>query len=310
VKHFLVCNPGSRGRRGGRLAEAYRAMLSRRGADFEFGTTLDLDDAEHLARSAADDGFDAVVAVGGDGTINRVVNGLMNAQSSRAPRPGLGVLYAGTSPDFCRFHRLPVRPEEAVAALVSGRTRTIDLCRIRCRDAAGRESASFFACSANLGLGAGIAARANRWRKRLGDFTGTLAAVASTVLRCRPRSYRLTIDGTALVTEETLNVTVGKNPFLASGLRLQIDADPGDGALYYFAIRGLSRAGFLMSLPRFYSGSIARDRRFLLGRATTVKVEPLGADGSVEAEFDGDPAGFGPAEIEVVPRALSLWGAS
>lgn len=306
MRYFLVCNPGSRGRRGGRLAETYREMLALRGAAFDSGTTCDMADAERQARAAAAAGFDAVVAVGGDGTISRVASGLLKGGGGRVPH--LGVLYAGTSPDFCRFHGLPIRPEEAVDALLSGRSRAVDVGRLRCRGADGRERSEFLVCSANLGLGAGIAARANRYRVHLGDFLGTLTATMATVAGSRPHRCRLVADGREEMLEGVLNVTVGKNPFLAGGLKLRVDAGPSDGRLYFFAVGGLGRLAFLLSLPRLYSGSIVRDRRFRLGRAGTVRVEPL--DAEVEVECDGDPAGFSPVEVSVVPGALSLLGAS
>ncbi|MHC4607665.1 MAG: diacylglycerol/lipid kinase family protein, partial [Planctomycetota bacterium] len=103
MRYHLVCNPGSAGGRGRRTLEVYRRLLARRGADFTWRTTADLDDASRLAREA--NGADAVVAVGGDGTINRVLSGLVGRRAS------LGVLYSGTSPDFCRFHGLPTDPE-------------------------------------------------------------------------------------------------------------------------------------------------------------------------------------------------------
>jgi diacylglycerol kinase family enzyme len=300
MRYFLVCNPGSRSHRGGVTADACRELLRARGADFECASTNDLDDAERLAREAVAAGFDAVVAVGGDGTINRVVNGFFGPDG-QPPAARLGVLYAGTSPDFCRFHGLPTEPEAAVDALLMGTPRAIDVCRITGTDSA------VFASSANLGLGAGIARRSNRCRARLGDFLGTLWGTLATVLTTRPAPFRVTVDGSETVLDKVLNITVGKNPFLASGLKLDIDVSPLEGGMFFFAVCGMGRIRFLLSLRRLYSGAIARDGRCLLEHGVShVRVEPLGRP--VEAEFDGDPAGWCPVEISLLPRAIHLIG--
>ena len=113
-------------------------------------------------------------------------------------------------------------------------------------------------------------------------------------------------DGEEILLPRVLNLSVGKNPFLAGGLRLETKIAPDDGRLFLFAVCGIGRLGLLAALPRIYSGTITRDRRFLLRDATTVRVEPL--EEKVRAEFDGDPAGWCPVEIGVVPGALRLIG--
>jgi len=330
---YLVINPGSHHGQSRRLAARYLNLLSPEsrmepafgvepvaghvmgpvvgtgGAadEIAFGYTRDLDDAAVLTHRALSAGYDTIVAVGGDGTINRVISALVNADP-RGARARLGVLYSGTSPDFCRFHGLPTEPTEAVAALCRGGARPIDVGRIAHRDAGGHLRVDHFASSANIGLGAGIAARANRMRPGLGDFPGTLLATLVTIAARRPRRLRLVIDGEETITAPALNVTVGKNPYLASGLKLDTEIRPDDGRLYVFSLCGIGRVRLLWDLPRLYSGTIARDARFLLQRATTVLVEPL--EGKLRTEFDGDPAGWCPAEIRVLPGAVQLIGAT
>ena len=275
-------------------------MLAQRGADFDFAATRNLPDAERLAREATDGGYDAVVAVGGDGTINRVLNGLVGG------RCAMGVLYSGTSPDFCRFHGLPTEPAAAVSALLEGEAQPVDVCRMRHLGADGRPRVSHFASSANFGLGAGIARRANRYRAYLGDLLGTMLATIVTVATTRLGAMELAIDGRRLRIDRVMNVTVGKNPHLASGLKLDVDVSRDDGRLFVFAAGGVRKLSFLLSLPKVYTGRIAADERFELRWARSVSVRP--AVRKVEAEMDGDPAGLCPVEIDVLPGAIRLIG--
>jgi len=307
---FLVINPGSHHGRGRETAALYRDLLATDApvgpVGLECGYTRTLEDARALARGALAAGSETIVAVGGDGTINRVVNAMLEPGAERF-RARLGILYAGTSPDFCRFHGIPTDPAAAVRVLREGIARPIDACRITHRDAAGRVRVDHFASSANIGLGAGIAGRANRLRPRCGDFLGTLLASVGTIAARGPQRVRLVVDGAELPIAPALNISVGKNPYLASGLKLDADVTPDDGRLFVFALCGIGRAQLLAALPRIYTGSITRDPRFILRRASVVEVTAL--EGGLPTEFDGDPAGFCPAEIRVLPGALRLIGA-
>jgi diacylglycerol kinase family enzyme len=307
---FLVINPGSHHGRSRETAARYQALLK---ADahgepitFDSACTKTLEDARVLTRQALAEGYETVVAIGGDGTINRVISALLEPGAG-GRRARLGVLYSGTSPDFCCFHGLPTDPVAAVEVLRRGQAHPIDVCSIQHRDANGRPRVDFFASSANIGLGAGIAARANRLRPRCGDFLGTLLASMITIAERGPQRVRLIVDGEELAIAPALNLSVGKNPYLASGLKLDATIAVDDGRMFLFAVCGIGRWQLLASLPRIYSGSIVRDPRFILRRATAVRIEPL--DGPLHTEFDGDPAGRCPAEIRVLPGAIQLIGA-
>ena len=99
---------------------------------------------------------------------------------------------------------------------------------------------------------------------------------------------------------------IPKNPHLASGLKLNVDAQSDDGRMFVFAVKDVGRLAFLRALPKAYSGAIVDDPRFLLRWAQSVCVAPR--QPRAQAEYDGDPAGFCPVEIDVLPGALNLLG--
>ncbi len=302
---FLILNPGSRNGRSRQVAEKYKNLLTARGQRYDSSETETLGDAVTLTRQAISAGYKIIAAVGGDGTINGVLNGFMTSPANPDP-VRLAVLYSGTSPDFCRFHGLPTTPPEAVDILMSGLSHPIDLCRLITRSSDQAAAVSYFGCSSNIGLGAPIAARANRLRRYWGDTVGTLMATIVTIATCSPRRYRMRLDNEVMELPSTLNITIGKNNFLAGGLKLAVDITPADGSMFVFALTGISRFGLLTALSRVYSGSITGDPRFLLRRARKVSLESLGDN--VQTEIDGDPAAWCPVEIEVVPRVVELIG--
>jgi len=307
MKYHLICNPGANSSRGRAKAEAYKELLRRREVAFTCASSKSLDHCTDLAREAMTESRDVIVAVGGDGTINRVINGLFHSDGSGGDRV-FGVLYTGTSPDFCRFHGIPIEPERAVDSLLADRTRRVDLCRIHLHDRAGQAFVRYFTCSANLGLGPAIARRANRLRARLGDFMGTLVATVMAVCKSPRPDMQVTIGEKSIPLNRLFNISVGKNPYLAGGLKLDLDIMPSDGRIFCFGVGGVSRLALLMALPKIYSGAVTRDSRFMrIFSNQSISLESKIA--RVEVEFDGDPAGWCPARIDLLEQCLVLKGA-
>ncbi len=300
---LLILNPGSRGGRGRRLWRRWLDALHARGCHVATEITRTLDDATAFAAAARD--VDAVVACGGDGTIGRVADGLLRQPPDR--RPPLGVLYAGTSPDFCRRHGIPIDPDAAVDALLIRPARAIDIAHIRCRDDAGRETDGHFVCGANIGIGALVARRANRWRPWLGDTAGTgLALIAALASRFPTLAVTLD-DAPPRRLTRCCNLAVAKNPFIASGIRLGLATQPDDGRAAVVAIHATGRAALLRRLPALYRGGMASLAGAFAATATAVRID---AESPCRVEFDGDPRGWLPAAIRIVPRALRLLGGS
>lgn len=292
-------NPGSCSGRGRRRWARWEAGLRAAGIPYETVLTETAGHAFALAREPGS--AQTVVAVGGDGTINEVLDGVL--QSGR-PELRMGVLYAGTSPDFCRFHGIPVEPDAALQMLLNGQARKVDAGRIHFRKEDGSPATAHFGCGCNIGLGPSIARRANRLRRFLGDRAGTgLAAVVSLFLNSRT-ALSVTADGEPVSLRGVNNLSILKNPFIASGLRVKAALTPGDGRFWLVAVHGKSPWGLCALLPRFYSGAVTDDAVY----AKSCRHVVIRSDRACEIEFDGDPRGFLPVEIRICPGLLNLIG--
>lgn len=299
MSYLLIMNPGSRSGKGRRLWIGWESSLKQAGVEYACAYTNGVGHAVQIAREAISD---VVVAVGGDGTINEVLDGVMQSGN---PALQMGVLYSGTSPDFCRFHGIPIEPQQAVDALLSGRTRKVDVVHITYYDAAGMELSAHFGCSCNIGMGASVARFANKWRRYLGDSAGTGAGLINTMARNARVDIEIQIDGVKKQLREVNNLTIAKNPHIASGLKLNADLHPDDGMLVVVGIHGKSRLGFLGMMPRFYSGSVTAAKDLFMVDCSRVEISSKVRQ---EIEFDGDPRGYLPVRIEILPRALTLAG--
>ncbi|KAF1083135.1 MAG: hypothetical protein GQF41_0902 [Candidatus Rifleibacterium amylolyticum] len=304
---FLVLNPSSRSFSGQKKWPRIFELLERSGVCYEQALTSQSGDGTRLAFEAAKRGFNAIIAVGGDGTINEAISGTAAALRQNPALPcRFGVIYTGTSPDFCAFHRLSLDPDVIVGRILEGRTRHIDLCRISHQAADSEcEVTRYFSCSANFGLGAAIARGSNSGlRKRFGDFIGTLLSMLDAIRNYSPPQFRLRIDGCEHRFNQVHNIFVGKNPFVASGIRLKLDIAADDGKMYLVALHGISRFRLLSLLPRVYTGSFCHEFKPIFCN----RVEIAEGGTANEVEYDGDPQGRLPARIELVPRLLPLLG--
>ena len=278
MKRFLVlANPSSHGGRSGRILSLLRELLS----EGEFVVLKNIEEASRLAREAT--GYEAVVACGGDGTVNAVARGGL---ANRDNALKFGVLYTGTSPDFCREHGIPTDAEEAVAVLRAGEVREIPVLTA---------NGDPFFCSMNLGMGAMVAATANRLRPLLGDALGTLCPVLREVLH--GRHYDVQVNG-----EKICNVAhafVTRMPRIAGGLKVALPPLADDEYALWFA-RDVSRLGCLRIVWNLYRGNPCGELRVLRGKTTFASVN------HVALEYDGDPHGALPVAVGFAPRRLRL----
>jgi diacylglycerol kinase (ATP) len=310
-RYALICNPTAQSGRGRRAWSEIQRRLDAAGASFVLLPSEYPGHAVALAAEQVERGTPIVVAVGGDGTINEVMEGLMQGVRAAGERPALGILYTGTSPDVCRYHRIPVKLDEAIATLLAEHCRMVDIGEIRYHHTAEQEPGaefdrlSWFLCSVNLGMGASVAEGSNQGLRRyLGDTLGTMVSLIKTAVRFAPLDLSCHVDEQEVRLTQVLNLTIGKNPHIASGIRLGIDIQPDDGTLYLFAARGFSLLGFLGQLPRLYRGTFQDHPNNYWRQMQSFRCPTLPAANALE--FDGDPRGYLPCSIRILPRALSL----
>ena len=297
---LVVVNTSAGAGRAGARWPALARELERVGLAFEPAFTEGPGDAMRLAETAGRAGR-TVVAVGGDGTINEVVNGLMAGQAPGAPPPTLGVIPSGTAQDFARSAGIPLAPRAAIALLARAAPRPTDVGRIRFQSGAVR----YFANYAGAGFDAVVTARAKDWGHML---RGALAYVVGffAVLRgYENKHFELRPDGgPSLEPARRINMVIVANGGNYAGLlRIAPAASLDDGLLDVVIIGDVGRFELLASLPLALFGRHLAHRKVATLRVRSVGVsagEPL------PVQSDGEIAGELPAEFDVIPGALRL----
>lgn len=283
---LVIVNPVAGGGRAGRAVEWLSSTRA------EVRITTGQGDAETIAAEA--DGHERVVAVGGDGTVQEVVNGLLRIASP----PPLGLVPAGTGNDLARSLRIPPDLTEAWELATRGPSRPIDVARAT--NGAGRTR--WFASAGGIGFDAQVAAAMAGQRGWQASRAGYLLTTLAELRRFSNCHVRVTID------EETLEgpvlfIAVANGAYYGGGMRIAPEARVDDGLVDVCIVGDISRVTALRQLPNLYRGTHVRHPAVSMRTGTRLRIE-----GAAETRIhlDGEPFGGLPLEIDLHPGALRV----
>lgn len=292
-----IVNPASA---GGRTAIAWDRIQKVLG-NVQVLKTATRGHAIELTSAALKNGARTVIAVGGDGTINEVVNGFFSDGRLINADAVLGIVPAGTSSDLRRSLDLPVDQKEAAFILRNGVPRPIDVMRVRYTNSSGASATRYAINVTSFGISGLVAARAPRAAKGVGGRLAYLSAAAMTAVRFPGRFVTLTLDGVNRIEERVTNVAVGNGRYHGAGMRVCPNADLTDGLLEITVIGYVSLFELLANARMLYNGRILDHPKVQSFRARHVQAE---STEQTLIEIDGEPLGQLPIEIEVLPSAL------
>ena len=300
---FLVMNPASAGGRTHRNWPAIATALESAGVTFDLHRTTAADDATQAVRAALARGYRTIVLVGGDGTLNEVVNGFFDPEGR--PIGGeatLALLPSGTGGDFRRAAGIPASLAAASRLIASGTSRRIDAGRVDFADGERR----FFINIADCGMGGEVVARINRSAHKRGGLGGSamfLSASLATLLRYQSRVAQVEIDGVA-VERDVRSVVVANGRYFGGGMRVAPDAALDDGRFDVVIIAETGRFRALTGIPSLYRGRHIARREVEVHRAAMVRVSCDGAPMLFDVE--GEQVGTTPATLTCLPGAIKL----
>jgi diacylglycerol kinase (ATP) len=296
----LICNSRS-GRGGvGRALPEVRAHLEERELEYEVRYTDGPGHATQLARDALDQGFRFLVAVGGDGTIHEVVNGMLRDDQPVNADAVLGVVAAGTGSDFIKTFGLPATmPAHAVAHLDGSNSFPIDIGKITYMQD-GVTTTRYFANIAEVGLGASAVAKAQRLPRWLGPM---MYFVAFWLAVRNHRTARVTVDLVDRTYEGRMNnLVVANGQFFGGGMKIAPKAVPTDGLLD-IQIEHARKKDAIGLMPKIYKGTHVPHPDIFEAKRARMSIE---ADRPLPIEADGEVLGETPASFEVLRDVVQL----
>jgi diacylglycerol kinase (ATP) len=283
---LLIANPISGGGKGRRLAPTLAERLTALGVTCELHFTTRAGDAAERARRAGHEAWDGLIAIGGDGTVNEVLNGMPD------PSRPLGMLPLGTANVLAAEYALPHDVDGAAAVFARGTVRELSIASCQERR---------FLLFAGAGLDGAIVHRVAARRSGTLGKHKYLVPILQILWRWQLPRLRVTLaDGEVLEDLSTLLVSCVRN--YGGMLRLPVETGATQPCLHVLAFRDRSRLAFLRHGWRGLWGRMRADRGLVVRRTTNVRVE-----GAAAMQIDGDPADFTPATIELLPTRARLF---
>lgn len=308
----LVVNPHSAGGATGGRLEALRRAAEERFAEWEIRETQGPGHATAIAAEAVADGFDLVVAVGGDGTASETVNGLFEGSTPRNPEVVFSVIPAGTGSDLVRTLGMPRRLEEAMDDVAASETRPCDVLEVLVKPHGGEEPMHRLCINVtSFGISGDIVHQVNQGSKRFGGTATFLGATLRALASYRPEAVRLSwvdAEGDEGSWEgDLVTAFVANGQYCGGGMWIGRGGSMDDGAADLVLVPRLPLFRQATGLPKLYTGKADQVPGVIRERVVSLEAEAQ-PDAMVRVDVDGEHPGTLPLKVRVLPSMLKIRG--
>ncbi|MBV6401263.1 MAG: putative lipid kinase YtlR [Anaerolineales bacterium] len=296
----IILNPMADMGNAWRVARDLRSITAQHG-NVTWSGTVYPGHAIELAREASEEGYERIIAMGGDGTVHEVVNGIMQAPEHK--RPILGVVPVGSGNDFAHGIGATKKSNEALARALSGEVSTVDLGLMT--DGGGRKE--YFDNTLGIGFGATVTIRSHRLPLLRGFLMYLTSVIQTIVIDHNPIAMQIETD-TEQWEQKVIYLVLCNGPREGGGFLIAPEAKIDDGILHYAMITDVSRAMMFRILPEVMKGTHGRFKEVKMGTCKKFSIiadRPLyiHTDGEI---FSGPGTDVRTVSFEILPNALKV----
>lgn len=302
MKYFLIVNPNSRNGKTGKIWPYIEKMLKHKGFNFEYKLTKAPQEAMDISKEAAEKGFDVIVSVGGDGTNNEVLNGIMIANSPEKKRPLLGFIPQGTGGDFRRSINLPSDIGASIEILKKSNILKIDIGKSRFLNRSRLLVERYFLNICSFGISGLVDYYVNRSTKLLGGKISFILGTLRGIISYRNTSASIEVDGKEVGEMNITLVAVANGKYFGGSMMVAPEARVDDGLFDIIVMKDISKFEFIFSGYKIYRGEHIIPPNVFSLRGQRLKVEKEG----LYIDLDGEDVGTTPAEFEIIPKAIDI----
>jgi YegS/Rv2252/BmrU family lipid kinase len=305
MKTYFVVNPSSGNGGTGRRWPELQAKIARLIPEFDHAFTQRPMHAVELTRAAIGNGFECVVAVGGDGTINEVTNGFFRDGKAINPQAALGIIPRGTGGDFRRTFGWDTDFDQALRRIASGQSKPFDVGMIEFHGHDGKTQRRYFANICSFGASGVVDQEANRTTKAFGGKLSFMFASTKAMLKYKDRKVRFSVDGGAGEDVMVTTLAVANGKYFGGGMKVAPQAEVSDGVFDVTIWSGYKLMDFALKQGSLYNGTHTR-----WSGTRQLKCKTITAESAEEVliDCDGEQPGKLPCTMTILPAAIWLRG--
>jgi YegS/Rv2252/BmrU family lipid kinase len=299
---FTIVNPNAGNGKGKKDWERISGLFTRENILISTRFTEKKGHGVELTREALAKGFRKIISVGGDGTLNEVVNGIFTQEACPSHEVVIGMIPVGTGNDWGRMFGIPLVYEGAVNVIRENKIMPHDVGTITFYSGEGQQK-RYFMNIAGLGFEAVVVRKTNHQKdKGRSSQTMYFYNLLSSLISYRRPSVNITIDGKTITTK-AFSINVGNGRYCGGGMRQTPDALPDDGLLDITVIKDMGRIEVIKALKILYDGTILSHPKIDGYRSTNLKVT---CEIALYAEADGESLGHTPVEFGIIPGGVNV----
>jgi YegS/Rv2252/BmrU family lipid kinase len=303
LKPFFIVNPQSASGRTGKRWLELNAQIARQLILPEYAFTNGPFDAAKIATRALKEGYDCIVAVGGDGTVNEVVNGFFERGAPINPRASLAVVPRGTGGDFRKTFGWDLGLKSSIERLASNGSVSIDVGLAEYVSHSGKSEQRYFVNVCSFGASGMVDREVKASPKMLGGKLSFVWASLKALSKYSDQKVRLSVDDNPPEELRVTAVSVANGRYFGGGMCVAPSAHPSDGLFDVTVWSGFGLADFLLKSKALYSGTHVRLPGTRCLQCRTLKGE---SDQEVLIDLDGEAVGRLPCRMTLLPHAIRL----
>lgn len=298
----VIVNPAAGAGSAQKKWPSIEAILEREGFDFNAFVTESSSHAITMVAKCVESGYRNFILVGGDGTINEGINGMMSQQAVPSSELTFGMIPVGSGNDWIRTWRIPREPEVAVRLIRDGVPFLHDAGKVSYTAVDGCQT-RYFLNAAGTGLDSLVVKTANERDKHGSRAISYFICLLKELFRYRTVNTELRVDGQFITKEEMLDLAVGICRYIGGGMHFFPQANPADGLFEVTFIAKMNMLHILRSVPKLFNGKLNRISKVRAIRGEKIYID---ADTPLLLEADGEVLGANPFSFEIIPNAIRV----
>ena len=300
---YIVNPAAANGKTGRDWPEIYSLLNRIDGRDLSVAQTNAVGHATELTRNALRDGKQLIIAVGGDGTVNEVINGFFEDGKLIQPEARLGVLSLGTGKDLIKTLKIPADVRDAVQVIGAGKYKKIDIGKAAFVDFSNQPKERYFINVGDIGFSGAVVNRVNQSSKAMGGFITYLRDLFITLCTFKNKTIHLNLHDELREEIRINSVSVANGKFFGGGMQIAPNARIDDGFFDITVIGDVTKFDVIKNVRKLYSGDLIEhpEVRYFKSKKVTIESEE-----EVLLDLDGELPGKAPVSFEMLPSILNV----